>query len=58
MPVHSCTDDNNIGERMLRLHVFAGEAYQETAAPIVQERLAKAGVRLAVILNDVAKPAN
>jgi len=58
VPVRSCTDDNNIGERMLRLHLAAGEAYQEIAAPIIQERLAKAGVRLAVILNDAGKPAN
>jgi hypothetical protein len=57
VPVHSCTDDN-IAERMLRLHVFAGEAYQEIAAAIIQERLAKAGVRLAVILSDAGKPAN
>lgn len=53
-PVHSCTDANNIGERMLRLHLFAGEAYQQAAAPIVEERLAQAGLRLALILNDAA----
>lgn len=52
--VHSCTDANNIGERMLRLHLFAGEAYQEAAAPIVEERLAQAGLRLALILNEAA----
>lgn len=52
--VHSCTDANNIGERMLRLHLFAGEAYQQVAAPIVEERLAQAGLRLALILNDAA----
>jgi hypothetical protein len=57
-PVHSCTDDNNIGERMLHLHIFAGEHYQEIAAPIVEERLAQAGIRLALILNDALKPTN
>ncbi len=53
--VHSCADDNKIGERMLRLHVFAGESYQQAAAPIVEERIARAGVRLAMILNDAAR---
>jgi S1/P1 Nuclease len=50
-PVHACTDDN-IGERMMQLHLFAGENYQDAAAPIVQERIARAGVRLAMILNE------
>jgi hypothetical protein len=51
--VHSCTDANNIGERMMRLHLAAGESYQAAAAPVVEQRLAQAGVRLALILNDV-----
>jgi len=58
VPVHSCTDDNNIGERMLRLHIFAAEHYQQIVAPIVEERLVQAGIRLALILNDAAKPTN
>jgi hypothetical protein len=53
-PVHSCTDANNIGERMMRLHLFAGENYQEAAAPVIQQRIAQAGLRLALILNEVA----
>jgi hypothetical protein len=53
--VHSCTDDNNIGARLLALHVAAGAAYQEQAATVVEEQIAKAGVRLAMILNDAAK---
>jgi hypothetical protein len=55
VPVHSCTDDNNIGERMLQLHIAVGEAYQEQAAPVVEKRLAQAGVRLALVLNEAAK---
>jgi hypothetical protein len=55
VPVHSCTDSKNIGERMLRLHIFAAEHYQQIVAPIVEER---AGIRLALILNDAAKPTN
>jgi len=52
--IRSCSDDNNIGQRMLDLHVSAAEKYQEAAAPVVQKRLAQAGVRLALILNDAA----
>jgi hypothetical protein len=55
VPVHSCTDDNNIGGRLLQEHITADEAYQAQAAPIVERRIAQAGVRLAMILNDAAK---
>jgi hypothetical protein len=55
VPVHSCTDDNNIGQRLLHQHIVAGEAYQEEAAPVVERRVAQAGIRLAMILNDAAK---
>lgn len=51
-PVHSCTDANNIGARMMHLNIFAAQNYQEAAAPIVQQRVAQAGVRLAMILSD------
>ncbi len=53
--VHSCSDDNNIGERMLQLHVVADEAYQEKAAAAAEKRIEEGGVRLAMILNDAAK---
>ncbi len=56
-PVHTCSDDNNIGERMMHLNLFAGQNYQEAAAPIVEERIARAGVRLAMILNEAANSA-
>jgi len=52
--VHSCADANNIGERMMQLHLVAGEPYQQAAAPVVEQRLAQAGIRLALILNDAA----
>jgi len=57
MEVHSCADDNNIGDRLLRQHITAGAAYQEKAGPVVEERIAKAGARLAMILNEAAKTA-
>jgi hypothetical protein len=50
--VQSCADADHIGERMLRLNLFAGENYQDAAAPIVEQRIAQAGVRLAMLLND------
>jgi hypothetical protein len=55
VPVEKCTDDNDIGERMLELHEAAGQTYQNAAAPVIEQRLAQAGVRLAMILNDAAK---
>jgi hypothetical protein len=53
--VRACADDNNVGDRLLRQHITAGAAYQEKAAPVVEERIVKAGVRLAMILNGAAK---
>ena len=58
VPVRTCADDNNIGQRMLDLHVSAGEKYQQVSAPVVQERIAQAGLRLALILNDAAASAS
>jgi hypothetical protein len=53
--VHSCSDDNNIGERLLRQNITAGKEYQDKAAPVVEKRIAEGGVRLATILNEAAK---
>ena len=55
VPVHSCSDDNNIGDRLLHQNITAGEAYQEKAAPVAGKRIAEGGIRLAMILNDAAK---
>jgi len=56
VPVLSCTDDNNVGERMLNLHFSVGAIYQDSAAPVVEKRIAQAGIRLAMILNEALKP--
>jgi hypothetical protein len=53
--VHSCSDDNNLGERLLHQNITAGEAYQEKAASVTEKRIAEGGVRLAMILNEAAK---
>jgi S1/P1 Nuclease len=57
VPVHSCSDDNNIGERLLHQNITAGETYQEKAAPVAEKRIAEGGVRLAMMLNDAVRAA-
>jgi hypothetical protein len=52
-PVTSCTDDNHVSARMLKLNEHLVEPYQNMAAPIVRERLAQAGTRLALLLNQL-----
>jgi hypothetical protein len=52
-PVKSCADDNQVSARMLKLNEGLGEQYQSMAAPIVRQRLAQAGARLAVLLNQI-----
>jgi hypothetical protein len=52
-PVMSCADDNHISARMLKLNEHLDEPYQNTAAPIVRQRLAQAGARLALLLNQL-----
>jgi hypothetical protein len=56
VPVNSCADDHNIGLRMLHKHIVVGAGYQDVAAAVAEERIAQAGIRLAMILNDAAKP--
>ncbi|HEU5234606.1 MAG TPA: S1/P1 nuclease [Terriglobales bacterium] len=49
--VSSCAD-NHIGKRMADLHIDLGARYDDVSHPIVEEQLAKAGVRLATLLNS------
>jgi hypothetical protein len=55
VPVSRCADNNNIGQRMLHKHFVIATAYQDQAGAVVDERLAQAGIRLAMILNEAAK---
>lgn len=55
VPVKTCADDNNIGQRMLNKRIAVDANYQDKAAQVAEERLAQAGFRLAMILNDAAK---
>ncbi|HJZ64037.1 MAG TPA: S1/P1 nuclease [Candidatus Acidoferrum sp.] len=52
--VKVCSDNNRIGNRMFHKHLRVGQVYQDDVSPIIQERLAMAGIRLAMLLNDAA----
>lgn len=52
-PVKSCADDNHFAARNLKLNEHLEEPYQDMAAPIVRQQLAKAGARLALLLNQL-----
>lgn len=52
-PITSCADDHLISQRMLKLHESLTDPYQNMAVPIVRERLAQAGARLSLLLNQL-----
>jgi hypothetical protein len=49
----SCADDDHISTRMLNLNEQTGQPYQDGAAPVVKQQVAKAGARLAALLNQL-----
>ena len=51
--VKACSDDNHVSMRMLNLHERVSQQYVDAVAPAVNEQIAKAGVRLAMILNQI-----
>lgn len=53
VPVKSCADDNHVSMRMLNLHEQVAQPYVDAVAPTINEQIAKAGVRLAMILNQI-----
>jgi S1/P1 Nuclease len=50
---HSCSENDHISTRMLKLDEQIGWHYQKIALPVYEQQLAKAGARLALILNDI-----
>jgi hypothetical protein len=52
-PVRSCADDNHISARMLKLNERLEQPYQDVASPVVRQQIAKAGARLALVLNQL-----
>jgi len=51
--VNNCTDDDNILQRMLDLDETVNQKYVDTVKPVIEGQLARAGTRLAVILNQI-----
>lgn len=51
-PLDSC-DDSGVAGRMLRFHEVVSAPYEAAAQEVIREQLAKAGVRLAAVLNDL-----
>ena len=51
--VKSCADPNGVTEKMLKLDEKLGREYENAVTPIIREQLAKAGIRLAMILNQI-----
>jgi hypothetical protein len=51
--VKSCADDNHVSARMLKLNERLEQPYQDVAARVVQAQIAKAGARLALLLNQL-----
>lgn len=52
-PITSCADDDHVSARMLKLNERLEDPYQAMAVPVVRERLAQAGARLALLLNQL-----
>ena len=54
-PMNSCVDPANPSshDRLLKIDENLGDDYQNAAAPVVEEQLAKAGARLAALLNSI-----
>ena len=51
--VRSCFEDNHITARMLKLNERLDDRYEATGWSIARERLAQAGARLALLLNQL-----
>ena len=51
-PTESCADDS-IGQSMYRLHEAIDSRYLHAVSPVVRRQLARAGTRLAVVLNQI-----
>jgi hypothetical protein len=51
--LNDCSGDKNIGSRMFELHEDLEQQYQDVSAPVVRAQIAKAGARLATVLNGI-----
>jgi hypothetical protein len=53
VPTKACSDDNHVSTRMLNLHEKVSQHYVDAVVPTIDEQIAKAGVRLAMVLNQI-----
>ncbi len=53
VPMKSCADDDHVSTRLLKLHEQVLQPYVDAVAPTISEQIAKAGVRLAMVLNQI-----
>ena len=53
MPIKSCADDNHVSTRLLKLNEHIAQSYMDAVAPTINQQIAKAGVRLAMVLNQI-----
>ena len=53
VPVESCADDDHIAKRLFQLHEKIDERYLRDASPVIRQQLARAGTRLAMLLNQI-----
>ena len=53
VPVKGCSDDDHVSTRMLKLHEQISQQYVDAVAPTINQQIAKAGVRLAMVLNQI-----
>ena len=51
--IKSCADDNHVAKRNLNLNERLSDPYQQMAAPVVRQQVAKGGARLAMLLNQL-----
>ena len=51
--ITTCADDKNVGNRMMALDEKLGADYLASVAPVIKQQLAKAGTRLALVLNQI-----
>lgn len=52
-PVKECSDDHHVSDRLAALHENLQQPYIAEMRPVVREQLAKAGARLAAVLNQI-----
>jgi hypothetical protein len=53
VPMKSCADDDHVSTRLLKLHEQVLQPYVDAVAPTISEQIAKAGIRLAMVLNQI-----